>query len=102
MKNDDLFDLSEYLDESYIEEVGRMRVSNDIKGYDGQNSDIICINKNSWRKLPKAAAGGCLGPRLWKCGRACLLIMNALDTMPCVGGGCILSNQPRPLSTVCL
>ena len=31
MKNDDLFDLSEYLDESYIEEVGRMRMSNDIK-----------------------------------------------------------------------
>ncbi len=56
MKNDDLFDLSEYLDESYIEEVGRMRMSNDIKGYDGQNSDIICINKNSRRRLPRAAA----------------------------------------------
>ena len=56
MKNDDLFDLSEYLDESYIEEVGRMRVSNDIKGYDGQNSDIICINKNNRRRLPRAVA----------------------------------------------
>ena len=50
----------------------------------------------------KAAARGCLGPRLQKCGRVYLLIMNALDTMPCVGGGCILSNQPRPLSAVCL
>lgn len=50
----------------------------------------------------KAAASVCLGPRLQKRGRAYHLIMNALDIMPCVGGGCILSNQPRPLSTVCL
>ena len=55
MKNEDLYDLSEYLDESYIEEVGRLRMDNDKEGYAGQSADVISIDKKYRRRLSGAA-----------------------------------------------
>lgn len=55
MKNDDLLGISETIDESYIEEVGKLRMDNDINRCDVKRAGIISIDKESRHGLSRAA-----------------------------------------------
>ncbi|MBO4921105.1 MAG: hypothetical protein J5372_04245 [Lachnospiraceae bacterium] len=55
MKKEDLMELSETIDESYIEEVGKIRMDNGVNKQEEKRASIISIDKESKRGLSKAA-----------------------------------------------
>ena len=55
MKNDDLLEFSESIDESYIEEVGRLRMSSEMGKCDENGADIISIRRKRRYGLSRAA-----------------------------------------------
>ena len=55
MKNDDLLDISENLAESHIEEVGILRMNNNMIDRTEKGADIINMDKTSRRKFSRAA-----------------------------------------------